>query len=122
MGLFQADRDRACYLYHPSSPEPYVRGFDPGAHFLILIITFIILFVLSLVRPLSFTYREGQLVREKGTLVPAVIRDVADTAIFINKQPVPDMTLTVHPRKRLRSGKMSARSSLFKQSLRNSQE
>ncbi len=53
--------------------------------------------MISLTGPLFNAYRESRIVREQGTLVPAVIRDVADTGISINKQPVLEMAITVHP-------------------------
>jgi hypothetical protein len=65
--------------------------------FLVLLFGFIILLVISLVGPLIIDWRENRRVREQGTLVPAVIRDVADTGIYINRQPVLEMTITVHP-------------------------
>jgi hypothetical protein len=82
-------------IRHPQ--DPTIEDMYPVFAFLALLFTFIILLVLSLVGPLFVTYRESRFVREKGTLVPAVIRDVADTGIYINKQPVLEMAITVHP-------------------------
>ena len=82
-------------IRHPQDPS--FGDMVPVIVFLVLLFAFIILLVLSLVGPLVVSYRESQLVRAQGTLVPAVIRDVADTGIYINKQPVLEMTVTVHP-------------------------
>jgi hypothetical protein len=82
-------------IRHPRNPA--FEDMIPVMVFLVLLFAFIILLVISLFGPLYVTYRESRFVREKGTLVPAVIRDVADTGIYINKQPVLEMTVTVHP-------------------------
>jgi hypothetical protein len=82
-------------IRHPQ--DPTIEDMYPVFAFLALLFTFIILLVLSLAGPLVLTYRESRVVREKGTLVPAVIREVADTGIYINKQPVLEMAITVHP-------------------------
>jgi hypothetical protein len=82
-------------IRHPQ--DPTFEDMVPVIVFLVLLFTFIILLVLSLVGPLVITWRESRDVREKGTLVPAVIRNVSDTGISINKQPILEMAITVHP-------------------------
>lgn len=82
-------------IRHPL--EPTFEDMIPVLVFLALLFLFIILLAISFFGPLFITYRENQFVREKGTLVPAVIRDVADTGIFINRQPVLELGITVHP-------------------------
>jgi hypothetical protein len=82
-------------IRHPQ--DPTLEDMYPVFAFLALLFAFIILLVLSLAGPLIITYRESRVVREKGKLVPAVVQDVADTGIYINKQPVLEMAITVHP-------------------------
>jgi hypothetical protein len=82
-------------IRHPQ--DPTFEDMYPVFAFLALLFAFIILLVISLVGPLVVTYRENRQVREQGTLVPAVIRGVSDTGIYINKQPVLEMAITVHP-------------------------
>jgi hypothetical protein len=82
-------------IRHPQ--DPTIEDMYPVFAFLALLFTFIILLVLSLAGPLIIAYRESRVVREKGMLVPAVIRGVADTGIYINKQPVLELAITVHP-------------------------
>ncbi|MDD1680883.1 MAG: hypothetical protein LUQ35_04675 [Methanoregula sp.] len=82
-------------IRHPR--DPVLEDMYPVFAFLAFLSAFIILLVLSLVGPLFVTYRESRVVREKGTLVPAVIRDVADTGIYLNKQPVLEIAITVRP-------------------------
>jgi hypothetical protein len=82
-------------IRHPQ--DPTFEDMIPVIIFLVLLFAFIILLVLSLVGPLLITYRESQQVREQGTLVPAVIRGVSDTGIYINTQPVLELAITVHP-------------------------
>ncbi len=82
-------------IRHPR--DPTFEDMIPVIVFLVLLFAFIILLILSFIGPLFIAYRESRLVREQGILVPAVIREVADTGISINKQPVLEMTVTVHP-------------------------
>lgn len=65
--------------------------------FLALLFVFIILLVVSVVGPLFVSRRESRLVRQQGTLVPAVITHVADTGIYINRQPMLEIAITVRP-------------------------
>ena len=82
-------------IHHPE--QPAFEDMIPVIVFLALLFAFIILLVVSCIGPLYVTYFEGQQVRAQGKLVPAVIREVADTGIYINKQPVLEIAITVHP-------------------------
>jgi hypothetical protein len=82
-------------IRHPR--DPAFEDMIPVIAFLVLLAAFIILLVISLAGPLFIDWRESRRVREQGTLVPAVIREVSDTGIYINRQPVLEMAITVHP-------------------------
>jgi hypothetical protein len=69
----------------------------PVFAFLVLLIAFIILLGISTIGPLIIAWRESRFVRQQGTLVPAVIRDLTDTGIRINNQQMLEIALTVHP-------------------------
>jgi hypothetical protein len=65
--------------------------------FFALLFTFVILLTVSCFGPLATGWRESRIVRQQGTLVPAEIMSVADTGIYINRQPMLEFMLLVHP-------------------------
>jgi formate hydrogenlyase subunit 3/multisubunit Na+/H+ antiporter MnhD subunit len=82
-------------IHHPQDPS--FEDMIPVIAFLVLLFAFVILLVLSFFLPLFIASREDKAVRDKGTLVPAVVTAVADTGMYINKQPVLEMAIMVHP-------------------------
>jgi len=82
-------------IRHPRDPTP--EDMYPVFAFLTLLIAFIILLGISTIGPLIIAWRESRFVRQQGTLVPAVIRDLTDTGIRINNQQMLEIALTVHP-------------------------
>jgi hypothetical protein len=87
----------AVFIFTVSSKEPTDSDMFMMFAFLALLFTFIILLVISLIGPLLVSWREGRIVREQGTLVPAVVTGISDTGIYINSQPVLELAITVHP-------------------------
>jgi hypothetical protein len=82
-------------IRHPR--DPAIEDMYPVLAFLTLLIAFIILLGISAIGPLITAWRESRFVRQQGTLVPAVIRDLTDTGIRINNQQMLEIALTVHP-------------------------
>jgi hypothetical protein len=87
----------AVFILHDTSRDVTDNDLLTMEAFLALLFGFIILLVISLLGPQLIDWRESRLVRQQGTLVPAVIMGVADTGIYINNQPVLEMAITVHP-------------------------
>jgi hypothetical protein len=87
----------AVFIFHDTSQPATDSDLLTMEVFLALLFAFLILLVISLLGPQLIDWRESRLVRQQGTLVPAVIIGVADTGIYINNQPVLEMAITVHP-------------------------
>jgi hypothetical protein len=67
------------------------------AAFIVLLFMYVILLPVSFLGPLAVGWFESRCVRRQGILVPATIRDLADTGIYINSQPVLEIRLSVQP-------------------------
>jgi membrane protease YdiL (CAAX protease family) len=92
-----------CLMWIPLGKTIITPGIDEDSDgilmflFLACLFLFIILLVTSYFGPVFFGWRESRIVREQGTLVPAVIKSTADTGMYINSQPVLEIVLSVHP-------------------------
>jgi hypothetical protein len=87
----------AVFIFHDTSGDVTDNDLLTMEAFPALLFTFLILLVISLLGPQLIDWRESRLVRQQGTLAPAVIIGVADTGISINNQPVLEMAIRVHP-------------------------
>lgn len=87
----------ALFIFHDTSKAPEDADMIFIFAFLALLAAFFILLVFSSLAPLVMEWHESRIVRKQGMLVPAVVKDVTDTGISINKQPVLAITLTVRP-------------------------
>jgi hypothetical protein len=87
----------AVFVLHHPTDAPADEVMLPVFAFLSLLFTFILLLVISTIGPLLISWRESNLVQKQGTLVPAVIRNIADTGIRINNQQVLEIAIMVHP-------------------------
>lgn len=65
--------------------------------FLGLLVLFLLLLFGSIFGPLIAGMRENERIRATGTLASATVIAVADTAMYINHQPVLAITLSVRP-------------------------
>lgn len=77
--------------------QPMVFDMTPLVLFFILLAVFVILFIASFFAPLVAGFVSDREIRAKGTGVPAVIRQISDTGIFINNVPVLEIVLLVQP-------------------------
>ena len=87
----------AIFIFHHPADAPAEEVMFPVFAFLAFLFTFLILMFASSIGPLIVSWRESRIVRMQGMLVPAVIRDIADTGIRINNQQVFEIAFTVHP-------------------------
>jgi hypothetical protein len=87
----------AVFILHHPAGAPADQVMLPVFAFLGLLAAFIILFLISFLGPFAVSWRESRFVRKYGTLVPAVTRDLTDTGIYLNHQPVLDIALEVYP-------------------------
>lgn len=87
----------AVFILHDSSKDVTDSDLNWMIAFLVLLFSCVILITVSTLAPQIANWRETRAVRRQGTLVPAVIRSIADTGIYINSQPVLELAITVHP-------------------------
>jgi hypothetical protein len=87
----------AVFIFHHPADARAEEIMMPVFAFLALLFTFMVLMLVSSIGPLVISWHERRVVRKQGMIVPAVIRDIADTGIRLNNQQVFEITVTVRP-------------------------